>query len=147
MLATLIIHCKFQPFLRNWNFNIFPIQMHRGSSFEQTWMTLSPQCYVTRFSLEAFLVLEKKIFKCFDHMWAWQPSCLIMQNLLNKLIIPLRQKAQCEIWWKLVKLFQRRRLQRLQDLIHVYSPGAGGQHFDCNWKGLLLWSYIVSFSH
>ena len=37
-----------------------------GLSFEQIWMILSPQCCITRFSLEAFLVLEKKIFKCFS---------------------------------------------------------------------------------
>ena len=36
-----------------------------GLSFEQTWQTFFYQCYITRFSLEAFLVLEKKIFMCF----------------------------------------------------------------------------------
>ena len=37
-----------------------------GSSFEQTWIILRPQCFVTGFSLEAFLVLEKNISKCFS---------------------------------------------------------------------------------
>ena len=41
-------------------------QPNLKSSFEQTWITLSPQCSITRFSLEAFLVLEKKTFKCFS---------------------------------------------------------------------------------
>ena len=31
----------------------------------ETWMALISWCYITRFSLEAFLVLEKKIFKFF----------------------------------------------------------------------------------
>ena len=50
-------------------------------SFEQNWQTLSSQCYIPRFSLKTFLVLEKKILKkCFYHIWAWQPSCLMGQN-------------------------------------------------------------------
>ena len=39
-----------------------------GSSFEQTWQTMCPWCYIPRFSLKAFLVLKKKIFKCFYHI-------------------------------------------------------------------------------
>ena len=68
-------------------------------------------CYIPWFSLKAFLVLEKEIGKCFYHIWAWQPSCLMVQNLLNKMSIPLWQKAPCEIWWKLVKWFQTKRLK------------------------------------
>ena len=37
------------------------------SSFEQTCQTLSPQCYTPKFSLEAFLVLEEKIFITYEH--------------------------------------------------------------------------------
>ena len=50
----------------------------------------------------------------FYHIWTWWTSWLMMQNLLNKLIIPLLQKAQNEIWWKLVKLFQRRRSLKIK---------------------------------
>ena len=45
----------------------------------------------------------------FYHILAWRPPCWMMQNRLNKLIIPIWQKAQCEIWWKLVNVFQSRR--------------------------------------
>ena len=31
---------------------------------------LSPKCYIPRLSLKAFLALEKKVFKCFYHIWA-----------------------------------------------------------------------------
>ena len=107
--------------LRNWIFNIFSIQMHRDANLTLPqkkvklqprviiWTNLSPRCYIPRFSLEAFLILEKKIFKCFYPIWTWRPSCSMMQNRWNKIIVPLRQKAQCKIGWKLVKLFQRRR--------------------------------------
>ena len=61
------------------------------SSFEPTWK--SPWCSLPRFSHKAFLVLEKKIFKSFYHIWTWQPSCSIARNHLNKLAIPFQQKA------------------------------------------------------
>ena len=84
--ATLIIHCKFQALVfntfcetefsiffthtnayrRKFDYAVQRSNVNLGSSFEQTWITLSPRCSVTRFSLEAFLVLEKKIFKCFS---------------------------------------------------------------------------------
>ena len=32
------------------------------------------------------------------YIWAWRPSCLMMQNRLNNLIIALEQKVQYEIW-------------------------------------------------
>ena len=32
---------------------------------DQPWWTLSPRCWIPRFSLKAFLVQEKKIFKFF----------------------------------------------------------------------------------
>ena len=42
-----------------------------GSSLEQTCKIWNPQCSVTRFSLEVFLVLEKKILSVFFHyIWA-----------------------------------------------------------------------------
>ena len=36
-----------------------------GSSFEQTWQSLSARCYIPRFNFKAFLVLKKKTLKCF----------------------------------------------------------------------------------
>ena len=82
-----------------WHVCIFPKFDHAvkrsnvklGSSFEQTWIALSPQCSVTRFSFEAFLVLEKKIFKCFS------PHMGMVAILFND-VERLQQKAQCEIW-------------------------------------------------
>ena len=85
MFATLIIYCKFQPLVFNtfWEieFSIFTPYKCIGT---RIWTCrkkvkcqprviihtnlddlVSSQCSVTRFSLEAFLVLAKKIFKCF----------------------------------------------------------------------------------
>ena len=44
------------------------------SSFEQTMMDPSPQCYIPSHKVIGPLVLEKKIFMCFSHIWVWQPS-------------------------------------------------------------------------
>ena len=67
-------------------------------------MTLSPQYAVTRFGLEAFLVLEKKIFVFLPYMG----MAAILFYDAEPFVHP-EQKAQCEIWWKWVMLFQRRR--------------------------------------
>ena len=82
-------------------------KVNLGSSFEQTWEIFSPWCYIPRFSLEAFLVLEKKIFKCFYHTWAWQQSWLTHHDHLYEFSIPLHQKAPHEVWRKLAQGFQR----------------------------------------
>ena len=47
----------------------------------------------------------------------------MVQNHLNKLSIPLRQKAPGETLWKLDKRFQRRHL-KLHNFIYVYWLGA-----------------------
>ena len=46
---------------------------------------------------QAFLCLKKEVLKCFYSIWAWQPSCSIVQNHFIKLLVPLPQKVQCEI--------------------------------------------------
>ena len=56
------------------------------------------------------LVLEKKIFfTIFGH----GRSCSMARNNSNKLSMPFWQKALCEIWWKLLKQFQKRRHLRI----------------------------------
>ena len=57
-------------------------------------------------------------------------------------LIPFWQKAQCEIWWNLLKRFQRRHL-KIHNFIHAYSLRTeqitpAGANFDCNYKVLLL---------
>ena len=109
-------------------------------------MALSSWCFITRFSLEAFLVLEK-IFKYFLYnIWAWRP--LFNDAVFEKIDMPSTKG----LTWNLVKICQAVSEKTFKDFIHVYSTGAradspGGQNVDYNWKGLLLWSYFVSFSH
>ena len=67
--------------------------------------------YIPIFSLKAFLALEKKTFK----IW---PSCLIVQNNLNKLTISLQQKISCEIYMYITK-----RQGQIE---------SRGQQYDCN---------------
>ena len=86
----------------------------KGHSRSIIWTNFGrPWCFLPRFTLKTFLLLEKSIFNkfmCFfHHIQAWWPSCSKEQNHLNKLIIPLWQKAPYDIWWKIVKLFQKRR--------------------------------------
>ena len=65
----------------------------------------------TKIPPNTFLVLEKKNFKYFYHIWAWWPSCSVVRNHLNKLAIPSWKKAPCEIWWKLLMHFKKMTFQ------------------------------------
>ena len=67
---TNVLRRKFDLAIIRSKVNLLPL-------FEQNLYTLSPRCYIPRFSLKAFLILEKKIFKLFYHIWAWQPSCSV----------------------------------------------------------------------
>ena len=62
-----------------------------------------------------FLGTGEDILSVFYHIWAWRPSCSTERTHLNKLTS--LQQTPCEIWWKLVKWFRRRR--HLHDFIHA----------------------------
>ena len=61
-----------------------------------------------RFSHKASLVLEKKIFKGFYHIWAWGPSWSMDGNHFSNLSFPCPRKAPNEIWATLAQRLQRR---------------------------------------
>ena len=61
------------------------------------------------------LVLEKKIFKGFYHIWAWRPSWSCDLDHLYKLSFPLPKEAPHTIWLWLAKRFQRRRCLNIVD--------------------------------
>ena len=67
------------------------------------------------FKIIGLLVLEKKIFKSFYHIWAWRPSWSCDLDHLYKLSFPLPKKAPHTIWLWLAKRFQRRRCLNIVD--------------------------------
>ena len=70
-----------------------------GSSFEQTMMGPSPQCYIPSHKVICPLVLERKIFKGFYHihLWTWRPSWSHDPDPANKLSFPHSTEASYEI--------------------------------------------------
>ena len=70
---------------------------------------MSPQCCRPNFKIIGLLVLEKKIFKGFYHIWAWRPYWSCDLDNLYKLLFPLPRDAPCEVWLWMAKRFQRRR--------------------------------------
>ena len=54
------------------------------------------------------LGLEKKIFKGFYHIWAWQQSWLMDHDHFSNLSFPFPKEAPHEIWARLVQKLQRR---------------------------------------
>ena len=74
-----------------------------------TIMGRSPKCYIPSFVEIGPPVLEKKIFKGFYHIWAWQPSWSCDLDHLYKLSFPLPNEVPHKIWLGLVKRFSQRR--------------------------------------
>ena len=65
---------------------------------------------------KASSVLEKMIFKCFYHIWAWRPSWSTDRDHFSNLLFPHPKEAPYEIWAKLAQRLQRRsRLKMLTD--------------------------------
>ena len=69
------------------------------------------------------MILEKKSFKCFAHIWAWRPSYLTGHDHLHKFSNPLQDKTLHKGWGKLAQQFREEDISRLNNFIHVYSPG------------------------
>ena len=67
------------------------------------------------FKIIGLLVLEKKIFKGFYHIWAWRPSWSCDLDHLYKLSFPLPKETPHKIWLSLAKRFQRRRCLNIVD--------------------------------
>ena len=67
-----------------------------------------PRWFMHTFSPKASLVLEKKIFKGFYHIWAWRPSWSMNRDHFSNLLFPLSKEAPYEIWAKLAQRLQRR---------------------------------------
>ena len=75
-----------------------------------------PRWFMQRFSPKPSSVLEKKIFKGFYHIWAWQPSWSMDSDHLSYFLFPQPKEAPYEIWAKLAQGLQRRsRLKMLTD--------------------------------
>ena len=98
-----------------------------------------------RFSLKVFLVLEKKIFRCFFcfvfffvffflfyHMLTWRPSCLMVWNHLNKLSISLMKSM------KIGRVVSEKKMFKDYMILNMYIAKGQGritakrQNFDCN---------------
>ena len=74
------------------------VKVNPESSFEQTLMGWSPQCYIASFVEICPPVPEKKIFKGFYHIWAWRPSWSCDPHSANEISFPLPEEAPHKIW-------------------------------------------------
>ena len=72
----------------------------------------------------AYLVLEKKIFKGFIHIWAWQPSQSMDHDHFSNLSFPCLKEAPHEIWATLDQRLQRRSYLKLSTFFHtnIWDP-------------------------
>ena len=77
------------------------------------------------FSQKASSVLEKKIFKGFYHIWAWQPSWSMDCNHFSNLSFPCPREAPNEIWATLTQRLQRRSFE----ILHIFSHTNPASYF------------------
>ena len=131
---TLNIYCKFQPsifntFMRNEFSILFTYKCMQTQPCSHSKMVNLGRPWVLNAIYQdsagkPFLIWRKKIFKCIYHILVWRPSYLMIPNRLNKLWIPLRQKAQCESDENLSSCFREEGFLRSRYFIHEYCPGS-----------------------
>ena len=72
-----------------------------------------------RFSHKASLVLEKKIFKGFYHLWTWRPSWSMDGNHFSILSFPCPRESPNEIWAMLAQRLQNRSHSKLSTFFPI----------------------------
>ena len=87
------------------------------------------------FKIIGLLVLEKKIFKGFYHIWAWRPSWSCDLDHLYKLSFPLPKEAPHKIWLWLAKRIQRRSCLNIVDDDNDDDNGRQSQNIHTDLKG------------
>ena len=110
---------------------------------------LKSQVLYTKIQPWSFLGSGEEYFRCF---LPYMGIANILPNDAesfeqNWIDNTFRQKVLYEIWWKLVKLFQKKKTLQDFEILYLYiAHNCRGLNFCCNWKCWLLWSCIVSFS-
>ena len=67
----------------------------------------------------------EKDFKCFYHIWARRPSCLMSRDRMNKLSIYIRQKAHMKSGENYASVFFfRKKTFKNSMIFYTYSQGA-----------------------
>ena len=89
--------CKFDLALKRSKVNLC-------SSFEQTWKSLSPHCYILKFSFKAFLVLE--IFKCFLPYMGIATILFNCEEPFEQIGNNFSTEGPCEILWNCPNSFR-----------------------------------------
>ena len=90
---------------------------HHLNKLGRPWVPMLNIKIVTAPKLSLFW---RRSLSVFYQIWAWRLSCSVVRDHLNKLSIPFWQKAyRYEIWWKLLKWFQRRRCLKITQFYNL----------------------------
>ena len=79
------------------------------------------------FKIIGLLVLEKKIFKGFYHIWAWRPSWSCDLYDLHKLSFPLPKEDSHQNLALIGQVVSEKMFEN-NGYIHVYSPRTGADN-------------------
>ena len=96
IVFTFFLHVK--AYVSKIDLAVKYVKVIQGSSFGQTFIGWSSRCYIPSFEEICPLLLKKKIFECFYHIWTWRPSWRSCdQDIVNKISMPLPMEAPCKI--------------------------------------------------
>ena len=80
-----------------------------------------------RFSPKAFLVMQKKIFKCFLPYMGMAAILFDVEEPFEQIAKPFWQMAPYEIWWNLLKQFKKRRDLKITQFYRCKLPRGKGR--------------------
>ena len=121
---------RWQYFLKNPLFYLFPIQKHKGPNLtlpenrsrstqghqlSKFCSTQAPDDVYQDSRSLAFWFRRRRFFLGFYHIWPWRPSWSYDQDHLSKFLFPHNIDAPYEIWLWLAQWFLRRRCLKSVD--------------------------------
>ena len=95
----------------------------------------------TKSQPQSFLSSGEEVFY---HIWAWQPSCSLVQNHKTKMSSqhPFDRRPYVKSGKNCARYFRQEDIQRFHDFIHIYSLRAR-EDYPQNFEGILSFTSLI----
>ena len=125
--------------------NYLPLEKDGALNLKKTWIPFTQECFVPSLVEIGPVVLEKKIFKFRQCIFA---ICVIISPWkragalhLNKLESPSPKDALCQVWLKLAQWFRTRRWKSKRFTDRRTDGRTDSQTTDNRWSEKLTWAF------